>query len=99
VIEQTTRETLPEDFGRAETQLDNGQVDAVVDRRALPVRIGGVLAILERPSGLAPAPAVTWAQAGAERVADVAKGLPDLSRRLVARVLRPDEEREGDQGP
>ena len=35
VIEQTTRETLPDDFGRAETQLAKGQVDAVVDRRDL----------------------------------------------------------------
>ena len=35
VIEQTTREKLPPEFGRAETQLANGQVDAVVDRREL----------------------------------------------------------------
>ncbi len=35
VIEQTTREALPDDFGRAETQLAKGQVDAVVDRRDL----------------------------------------------------------------
>jgi acetyl-CoA carboxylase carboxyl transferase subunit beta len=91
VIEQTTREKLAEDFGRAENQLAKGQVDAVVDRRELAARIGHVLAILERPSGLAPPPAVTWAQARAERAANVARGLPELSRRLVGRVLRPDE--------
>jgi acetyl-CoA carboxylase carboxyl transferase subunit beta len=91
VIEQTTREKLPDDFGRAETQLANGQVDDVVDRRELAGRIGRLLAILERPSEPAVAPAVTWAQHGAERVAEAAKGLPDLSRRLVAKVLKPEE--------
>ena len=43
VIEQTTRERLPDDFGRAETQLAKGQVDAVVDRRDLTGRIAKVL--------------------------------------------------------
>ncbi len=92
VIEQTTREKLPPEFGRAETQLANGQVDAVVDRRELAGRIGKVLGILERPSGVAPAPAVTWAQEKAERAATVARNLPELSRRFVSRVRRPDEE-------
>lgn len=86
VIEQTTRETLPDDFGRAETQLANGQVDAVVDRRDLAARIAKVLGILDRPTGLDPPPAMAWAQARAERAAEVAKHLPDLSRRLVARA-------------
>lgn len=95
VIEQTTREKLPDDFGRAETQLANGQIDAVVDRRDLAARIGRVLAILERPTGLGPPPAVTWAQAGAERAVGVAKGLPDLSRRLVARVMKSEDEAGG----
>jgi acetyl-CoA carboxylase carboxyl transferase subunit beta len=96
VIEQTTRETLPDDFGRAETQLANGQVDAVVDRRDLADRIAKVLAILDRPTGLDPPPAVTWAHAGAEKAAEVAKNLPDLSRRLVAKAKprRPDEDGE-----
>ena len=96
VIEQTTRETLPEDFGRAETQLSNGQVDAVVDRRDLADRIARVLAILDRPTGLDPPPAVTWAHARAEKAAEVAKNLPDLSRRLVAKAKprRPDEDGE-----
>ena len=92
VIEQTTREKLPPEFGRAETQLANGQVDAVVDRRELAARIGKVLGILHRPSGLAPAPAVTWAQERAERAATVAKTLPDSARRLAARLRRPDDE-------
>jgi acetyl-CoA carboxylase carboxyl transferase subunit beta len=97
VIEQTTREKLPDEFGRAETQLANGQVDAVVDRRELTARIGRVLAILHRPSGAAPAPAVTWAHAGVDRVTDVAKGIGDQSRRLVAKVLKPEDEE--DAGP
>jgi hypothetical protein len=92
VIEQTTRERLPDDFGRAETQLSKGQVDDVVDRRELTARIAKVLGIRERPTGLDPPPAVTWAQARAERAANVARGLPDHARRLVARVKRPDEE-------
>ena len=86
VIEQTTREALPDDFGRAETQLAKGQIDAVIDRRDLTGRIARVLAILDRPTGLDPPPAVTWATARAEKAAEVAKHLPDLSRRLVARA-------------
>jgi acetyl-CoA carboxylase carboxyl transferase subunit beta len=86
VIEQTTRETLPDDFGRAETQLEKGQIDSVVDRRDLTGRIAKVLAILDRPTGLDPPPAVTWATTRAERAAEVAKNLPELSRRLVARA-------------
>jgi len=92
VIEQTTREKLPPEFGRAETQLANGQVDAVVDRRELATRIAKVLGILERPSGVEPAPAVTWAQDKAERAASVARTLPQRSRRLVSKVLRPEED-------
>lgn len=92
VIEQTTREKLPPEFGRAETQLANGQVDAVVDRRELAARIGKVLGILERPTGLEPAPAVTWAQDKAERAASAARALPERSRRLVGKVLKSDEE-------
>lgn len=89
VIEQTTREKLPPDFGRAETQLHNGQIDAVVDRRELPERIGRVLRILSRPSlEVGPAPAVEWAQAGADRAASMAKALPALSRKLMERVTK-----------
>src|SRR5690606_33184475 len=85
VIEQTTREKLPPEFGRAETQLANGQIDAVVDRRELVGRIAKVLGILERPSGAAAAPAVTWAHEKAERAASVARNLPQLSRRFAQR--------------
>jgi len=88
VIEQTTREKLAPDFGLAETQLGNGQVDDVVDRRDLPARIGRVLRILERPRSMEPGPAVSWAQERAERAANVARGLPDRARRAVARVTR-----------
>ena len=35
IIEQTTREKLPPDFGSSESQLAHGQVDMVVDRREL----------------------------------------------------------------
>jgi len=91
VIEQTTREKLPDDFGRAETHLAKGQVDDVVDRRELAGRIGRVLGILERPTGVDPPPAVTWAQARAERAAIVAKGLPEHARRIVGRARRPEE--------
>jgi acetyl-CoA carboxylase carboxyl transferase beta subunit len=89
VIEQTTREKLPPDFGLAETQLLNGQIDGVVDRRQLPERIGRVLRILSRPSlEPGPAPAVEWAQAGADRAARAAQALPALSRKLIGRVAR-----------
>lgn len=87
VIEQTTRETLPADFGRAERQLVNGQVDAVVDRRELAERIGRVLHILDRPE-IAPPPSQPkqWAQEGAERVGRVAQSLPGLPRRVMERM-------------
>jgi acetyl-CoA carboxylase carboxyl transferase subunit beta len=93
VIEQTTREKLPPDFGRAETQLHNGQIDAVVDRRELPDRIARVLRILSRPTlEQGPPPAVEWAQAGADRAARMAQALPALSRKLVDRVTRRPEQ-------
>ena len=94
VIEQTTREKLPPDFGRAETQLYNGQIDAVLDRRELAARIGRVLGILRRPAlELGPAPAMQWAQERADRAARVAQALPGLSRRILERVVR------GQDGP
>ncbi|MFP5451075.1 MAG: acetyl-CoA carboxylase carboxyltransferase subunit beta [Thermoleophilia bacterium] len=91
VIEQTTREKLAPDFGLAETQLANGQVDDVVDRRDLAGRIAKVLGILDRPRAAGPAPAVTWAQERAERAATGARGLPERAKRAVARVTRQDE--------
>jgi acetyl-CoA carboxylase carboxyl transferase subunit beta len=39
IIEQTTREKLPPDFGSSEKQLAQGQVDMVVDRRELRDRL------------------------------------------------------------
>jgi len=92
VIEQTTREQLPDDFGRAEVQRANGQVDDVVDRRDHVARISAVLAILARPAGDTAAPAVAWAQMHAERAARMAQGLPALSKRLASRVLGADED-------
>ncbi len=35
VIEQTIHEKLPDDFQRAETVLEHGFIDAIIDRRAL----------------------------------------------------------------
>ena len=93
VIEQVTREKLPPDFGLAESQLHNGQVDAVVDRRELPERLGRLMAILERPdaSGAQPLP-LQWAQDGADRAARVAQGvaqaIPAIPRRIVDRVTK-----------
>ena len=84
VIEQTTREKLPADFGLAERQLEHGHVDAVVDRRELPAPPGP-------PAGdprAAPArrDPVAGQPAGPERVSEraarVAQALPTLSRRL-----------------
>jgi acetyl-CoA carboxylase carboxyl transferase subunit beta len=86
VIEQTTREKLPEDFGLAERQLEHGHVDAVVDRRELPARLGRLLAILERPPrDEAQSLASQLAQNGTERAARMAQALPTLSRRLRGR--------------
>ena len=83
VIEQTTREKLPDNFGRAEAQLVNGQVDDVVDRRELPERLARLLGILRPPP---PAPdAGAWAREGRERATRAAHALPALSRRLVGR--------------
>jgi acetyl-CoA carboxylase carboxyl transferase subunit beta len=86
VIEQTTREKLPADFGLAERQFAHGHVDAVVDRRELPARLGRLLAILEQPpQDEAQSLASQLAQNGSERAARVAHALPGLSRRLRGR--------------
>jgi len=47
VIEQTTREKLPPDFGSAEMNLESGQVDAIVHRHELKERIQRLLALLK----------------------------------------------------
>jgi acetyl-CoA carboxylase carboxyl transferase subunit beta len=60
VIQQTTREALPEGFSTAERNLDLGHLDAVVARKDLRVRIGNYLRLLgggeepERPHGQGP---------------------------------------------
>jgi len=46
VIEQTTHEKLPPDFGSSESQLIHGQVDLVVDRRELKDRLAECLRLL-----------------------------------------------------
>ena len=43
VVQQTTREKLPEDFGLAESNLRFGHLDAIIQRQALPKYVGRVL--------------------------------------------------------
>lgn len=95
VIEQTTREKLPDDFGRAESQLQNGHVDAVVDRRQLAGRLGRLLGIMEQPEvGIPTSLAAQLAANGSERAARMAQALPQLSRRLRERVMGGDADDE-----
>ncbi len=47
VIEQTVKEKLPEGFGRAESNLEHGQIDMIVPRRELKDRLVQVLGMLE----------------------------------------------------
>lgn len=49
VIEETVRETLPDDFQTAEYLLEHGMVDMVVPRSELNNRIGKLLALLMDP--------------------------------------------------
>ncbi len=46
VVEQTVRESLPDDFQRAEFHLEHGALDMVVDRRKLRDKIHSILTIL-----------------------------------------------------
>jgi acetyl-CoA carboxylase carboxyl transferase subunit beta len=46
IIEQTTREKLPPDFGSSEKQLTQGQIDMVVDRRELKDTLARCLGFL-----------------------------------------------------
>jgi acetyl-CoA carboxylase carboxyl transferase subunit beta len=46
VVAQTTREKLPDDFGRAESNLRFGHVDAVVPRGELRPTLGRLLRLL-----------------------------------------------------
>lgn len=49
VIEETVRETLPEDFQTAEYLLEHGMVDMVVERKDLAGTIGRILGLLMTP--------------------------------------------------
>jgi acetyl-CoA carboxylase carboxyl transferase subunit beta len=53
VIEQTTGETLPEGFQRAEFLLEKGAIDMIVDRRQARDRIAALLAMLTNRPELA----------------------------------------------
>lgn len=48
VVEQTTREKLPDDFGRSEQNLRFGNIDAIVSRPQLRPTIGRLLRLFER---------------------------------------------------
>ena len=89
VIEETTREVLPSDFGRAERQLANGQVDAVVDRRELAARIGRVLAIMAPPPGQTSqgGGSLQWAQDAAGGVGRAAQSFPEAARKAINKIL------------
>jgi acetyl-CoA carboxylase carboxyl transferase subunit beta len=43
VVQETTRETLPADFGRAESSLEHGLIDAVIPRPELKAKLGQIL--------------------------------------------------------
>ena len=48
VIEQTTKQTLPEGFQRAEFLLDHGALDMIVDRREMRDRLARIATLLMR---------------------------------------------------
>ena len=48
VIQQTVRETLPEEFQRSEFLLEHGAVDMIVDRRQMRKEVAGLLAKLQK---------------------------------------------------
>jgi acetyl-CoA carboxylase carboxyl transferase subunit beta len=50
VVQQTTREKLPDDFGLAESNARFGHVDAIVPRSELRPFVGRVLAMFSRPA-------------------------------------------------
>jgi acetyl-CoA carboxylase carboxyl transferase subunit beta len=62
VIEQITRQKLPEEFQTAEFLLDHGMIDMIVPRADLPTTLGALLRHYARPPR----------QAGDARVADLA---------------------------
>jgi acetyl-CoA carboxylase carboxyl transferase beta subunit len=50
VVQQTTREKLPDDFGLAESNARFGHVDAIVPRSELRPFVGRLLAMFSRPA-------------------------------------------------
>jgi len=50
VVQQTTREKLPDDFGQSESNSRFGHVDAIVARRDLRPYLGRLLALFDRGS-------------------------------------------------
>jgi acetyl-CoA carboxylase carboxyl transferase subunit beta len=53
VIEQTIRESLPEDFQTSEYLLEHGMIDMVVHRFELRATLARILGILMQPHGAA----------------------------------------------
>ena len=51
VVQQTTREKLPDDFGRAESNLRYGHLDAIVPRRELRPFLARLLRLFGDASG------------------------------------------------
>jgi len=49
VIEQTVRETLPDDFQRSEFLLEHGMVDRIVPRSELRETLGRIISLLRQP--------------------------------------------------
>jgi acetyl-CoA carboxylase carboxyl transferase subunit beta len=49
VVQELTREKLPDDFGRAEQNLRFGQIDAIVPRPELRSTLGRLLRIFDAP--------------------------------------------------
>ena len=62
VIEQTTREKLPPDFGRAETQLPTARSTRSSTAASCRSASARCWASSTGPTGLGPAPGVHWAQ-------------------------------------
>jgi acetyl-CoA carboxylase carboxyl transferase subunit beta len=49
VVQEITREKLPDDFGRAEQNLRYGQIDAIVPRPELRSTLGRLLRLFDAP--------------------------------------------------
>ena len=52
VIEQTVRETLPEEFQKSEFLLEHGNIDMISDRRDMRAKIASLLSILCHKPGI-----------------------------------------------